>query len=182
MDDRRLGDDLVQQLKPFRFQRAGDHADAGDVAARLVHAFDQAVLDRVAVAEGEDDGDRGGRRLRRQSRPAAAIGRDHRHLAIRQIRRQGGKPVVLTARPAVLDRNIDPFDKTGLGQPLLEPGHVGFPRFGRGDVEKADDRHRRLLRARRERPCRRRSADQRHEIAASDESRHLIPPAGRVTA
>ena len=47
-------------------------------------------------------------------------------------------------------------------------------------VEKADHRHRRLLRARRERPRRRRTAEQRDELAASDESCHLIPPAGRL--
>ena len=39
-----------------------------------------------------------------------------------------------------------------------------------------------LLRARRERPRSRRAAEQRDELAASDESCHLIPPAGRVQA
>jgi hypothetical protein len=37
-----------------------------------------------------------------------------------------------------------------------------------------------LLRARRERPRCRRAAEQRDELAASDESCHLIPPAGRL--
>jgi hypothetical protein len=37
-----------------------------------------------------------------------------------------------------------------------------------------------LLRARRERP-RRRAAEQRDELAAPDESCHVIPPAGRAT-
>ena len=38
----------------------------------------------------------------------------------------------------------------------------------------------RSLRPRRERPRRRRAAEQRDELAASDESCHLIPPAGRL--
>ena len=37
-----------------------------------------------------------------------------------------------------------------------------------------------LLRPRRERPRDRRAAEQRDELAASDESCHLIPPAGRL--
>ncbi|HEX6614289.1 MAG TPA: hypothetical protein VF022_10530, partial [Rhodanobacteraceae bacterium] len=39
-----------------------------------------------------------------------------------------------------------------------------------------------LLRPRRERSRGRRTAEQRDELAALDESCHLIPPAGRVTA
>jgi hypothetical protein len=39
-----------------------------------------------------------------------------------------------------------------------------------------------LLAARSERPCRRRTAEQPVELTASDESRHPIPPAGRVKA
>jgi hypothetical protein len=38
-----------------------------------------------------------------------------------------------------------------------------------------------LLRVRREWPRSRRAADQRDELAASDESCHVIPPAGRAT-
>ena len=38
----------------------------------------------------------------------------------------------------------------------------------------------RLLRARRNRPRHRRATEQRDELAASDESCHLIPPAGRL--
>ena len=49
---------------------------------------------------------------------------------------------------------VDLFDKAGLGQPLLEPRHVDFPCFGRGDVEKADHWHL-LLRACRQRAYRR---------------------------
>ena len=37
------------------------------------------------------------------------------------------------------------------------------------------------LRARRERPCRRRAAQKRDEVAAPDAKCHLIPPAGRAT-
>jgi hypothetical protein len=40
----------------------------------------------------------------------------------------------------------------------------------------------RLLRARRERPCCRRAAEQSEEFAPPDAKCHLIPPAGRVRA
>ena len=49
----------------------------------------------------------------------------------------------------------------------------------RARTQVADHRHCTLLRARRERPSRR-AAEQRDELAASDESCHLIPPAGRL--
>jgi hypothetical protein len=45
----------------------------------------------------------------------------------------------------------------------------------------ADEPHAILLRVYRERP-RGRAAEQRDDFAASDESCHLMPPAGKVTA
>jgi hypothetical protein len=48
-------------------------------------------------------------------------------------------------------------------------------------MEKANHRHRRLLRARRKRPRRRRAAEQRDELASfSLIELHLIPQAGSV--
>jgi hypothetical protein len=36
---------------------------------------------------------------------------DHGHLSIDQISDQGGQPVIMTLRPALLDHDIAPFDK-----------------------------------------------------------------------
>jgi hypothetical protein len=44
-------------------------------------------------------------------------------------------------------------------------GNFSAPRFGRCAMEEPDHRHRRLLRARRERQCHRRTAEQQHEVA-----------------
>ena len=49
-------------------------------------------------------------------------------------------------------------------------------------AKEPDHRHRGLLRSRRRRPRGRRAAESRDELAPSDESCHLIPPAGRGTA
>jgi hypothetical protein len=48
----------------------------------------------------------------------------------------------------------------------VERGHTARPPVGRCATKKSDDRHRRLLRARRERPRGRRAAEQRDEMTA----------------
>src|SRR5262249_56688142 len=59
-----------------------------------------------------------------------------------------------------------PPDVTGLSKALPERGHKVGPLGGGGGIEDSDHRHRRLLRARRERPRDRRAAEQRDELAA----------------
>jgi hypothetical protein len=49
---------------------------------------------------------------------------------------------------------------------------------GRTGIEKTNHRHRRVLRARRERPCCRRASEKRDEFA----SLHVFPSAPRVTS
>src|SRR5215471_5696756 len=80
-----------------------------------------------------------------------------------------GKPrstsVIAAFRPAILDRHILALDIAGLLQTLMKRAHHGCEAVGQSAVEEPDHRHRRLLRARRERP-RRRAAEQRDERAA----------------
>jgi hypothetical protein len=83
---------------------------------------------------------------------------DYRHVATHEVGCQAGKPIVLEACPAILNRNIPPLGETGFVQPLAErclEVRVRFGKFG----EKTDDRHPRLLRARCERPRRRRATE-----------------------
>src|SRR5262249_19600907 len=54
-----------------------------------------------------------------------------------------------------------------LFQPLAEGHYAGILGLARLASEPSDYRHRGLLRPRRERPCRRRAAEQRDEMAAS---------------
>ena len=56
---------------------------------------------------------------------------------------------------------------TGFRSGLVEPAHAAPPWIRRFGAEEPNHRHRRLLRARTERPCDRRAAEQRDELAPS---------------
>jgi hypothetical protein len=64
----------------------------------------------------------------------------------------------------VLDRDVLALDDAGFAEPFAERSDTA--RLGRAVADESDDRHRRLLRARRERPRCRRAAEQRDELAA----------------
>ena len=93
-----------------------------------------------------------------------AGGGDHRHAAAHQVgherRRRSYWPSTSGIRPS----------RSGPRRSRFRSGPCGTPRLarrvlGRPAVDEADHRHRRLLRARRERPRRRRAAEQRDELA-----------------
>src|SRR6516162_4586322 len=81
-------------------------------------------------------------------------------------------------RPAVFDRYILALDIAGFGQALTEGRSHRRVRPGRRTVEKPDHRHRRLLRARRDGPCRR-AAEQRDERAPPH---HSITSSARASS
>src|SRR5262245_64879970 len=91
---------------------------------------------------------------------------DHRHLTAYQVSCEVGQSIILILRPAILDRHILAFDVPAFADALPECGHKTCSVGGRRAAEEPDHRHRRLLRARRERPCDGRSAEQRYERAA----------------
>src|SRR5262245_58288450 len=68
-------------------------------------------------------------------------------------------------RPPEFQGHIASIFVTRLGQPFPECGDLRDPLGGGAGIEKPNHRHRRLLRARRKRPCRR-AAEQRDERAA----------------
>src|SRR5262245_31357206 len=72
--------------------------------------------------------------------------------------------IVLPVRPAVLDRHVLALEVAGFFQALTECGHHRHVAVRRCTVDECDQRHRCLLRARRERP-RCRAADERDEVA-----------------
>src|SRR6516225_6609165 len=81
---------------------------------------------------------------------------------------QARQSIELGTGPAILNRDIPAFGETGFVQPLTERCREIGVRLGRCISEKPHHRHRWLLRARRERPRRRRAAaKQDHEIAPS---------------
>ena len=76
------------------------------------------------------------------------------------------RPSARAIREAVFDRHVLALDIAGFFQAQTERGQKVWVIAGRPAGEKPDHRHRRLLRARRERPHRRRAAEQRDEVAA----------------
>src|SRR6516165_5982340 len=91
---------------------------------------------------------------------------DHRHLTAYQLSCEVGQSIILILRPAILDRHILAFDVPAFADALPECGHKTCSVGGRRAAEEPDYRHRRLLRARRERPRGSRTAEQREELAA----------------
>src|SRR5262249_41255434 len=90
---------------------------------------------------------------------------DHRHLTAYQIGCEVGQSVGLILRPAILDRHILALDEVGFTKALAECGQISCTIDRRRAAEEPHHRHRRLLRARRERPSGR-AADERDELAA----------------
>src|SRR5215470_14928447 len=91
---------------------------------------------------------------------------DHRHLTAHQIGCEVGQSFLLVLRPAILDRDILTLDVPGFINALPECGQIACTISRRPEAaEEADHRHRRLLRARRERPRNRRAPEQRDDGA-----------------
>src|SRR5215472_5092013 len=153
----------MQQPKLLCPKLSRDKRDTGDIAARPVETGNEAELNRVAAA-CEDDRDRRSRRLGYDCR-RGVVHSDHRYLTAHQISCEVGQSVGLVLRPAILDRHILTLDVAGFTKALAECSQkvctIGRPR----DAEESHDRHRRLLRARRERPGGGRAADERDELA-----------------
>ena len=137
---------------------------ARDVAARPVEAGDEAAPDRIAPGR-EDDRHRRGRGLGRERRNV--VPDDHGHRPANQISHQSRQPIRLIVRRAIFDRDVLALDEACFLQALAERGHEVRRVGERRAAEEPDHRHRRLLRARRERPRRRRAAEQRDELAPS---------------
>src|SRR5262245_7534983 len=85
-----------------------------------------------------------------------------------------GQSIVLAIGPAVLDRRILALDIAGFAQAPTESGYAGGECYSRSAVEETNHWHRRLLRARRERPRGRRAAEQRYELAALHLSHAMV--------
>ena len=72
-----------------------------------------------------------------------------------EVGRQRRQSIVLALRPTIFDRHVLSLDIAGFVETLPEGRSIAAYRLRAIATEKADHRHRRLLRARRERPRRR---------------------------
>jgi hypothetical protein len=166
---------LMQQAQPLGVQFCRHVVDAGDIAARAAEACHDTGLYRVG-AGGKDDRNGSGRRLCHKRRHRAYRRDNDRHLTPHQIGRQFREPAVVAVPPAIFDRNIAALDIAGFSEPFTEAGDESCVCFGRARMEQSYHRHCGLLRPRRERPRRRRAADQRDKIAPLQSIElHLVP-------
>src|SRR5215471_3742786 len=85
--------------------------------------------------------------------------------------------IVLTVEPVVLHSHVLAFEITRFfTEPFKKRGGLALGRTGRHTADKADYRHGRLLRARRERPRRRRAAECGQQFPPSDGDCHTPLP------
>src|SRR5262249_47364417 len=135
-----------------------------------VQAGDKPHLYRIANG-GEDNGCRRGRSLCCHC-SRGGQGDDHSHLALNQIGGHGWQSIVLTSRPTLLGSDVLPFDKSKFVQALEKGGYERSPLSSCHATEKPN--HRPLLPARRDWPRRRRTAEQRDELASLHRCNHSI--------
>jgi hypothetical protein len=155
----------VQQLELLGNKVDGEDGHAGEVATRPCQARDQAVLDRVDAGL---EYDWNGRDCRlRGNRSGIADCHDHRRATAGQLDGQLGQPLVSALRRSIFERDILAFDEARCIQSPLNGGETETPGLLRAAGKDADHRHRRLLRARRERPRCCRAAEHRHKLAPS---------------
>src|SRR5262249_54232372 len=128
-----------------------------------VEAGDEANPDRVAPGH-KDDRHRRGYGLGRERRRGFAD--DQGYLPMKKVRHQKLQPVSLMLVRAVFDRDVLALDEACFLQALVERSHAVHRHVSeRSTEEKSHHWHCRLLRARRERPCRR-ATEQSDERAA----------------
>ena len=97
-------------------------------------------------------------------------------MAADQIGQQCRQVIVLTVQPVVLDRHVLAFDSAGFVEAFAEPGRIAHGAIRRPAIDKPDQRQRRLLRARHERPCGCRTAERGYELPPSDAACHSPRP------
>jgi hypothetical protein len=156
---------VAQQLEPLGCHLRREPVDAGQIAGRPRETCDQAKPDRI-IGDDENDRDRRGRILGRER---GGTGRcdDHSDPSARQVGGQRRQSIELILGPAVFDRDVLAFDIACFLEALAKPPHEVRDSISRSGIEKPNHRHRRLLRARRQRPKQRRrrgGAEERDEI------------------
>jgi len=112
------GHQLAQQFQALCRQLADKKIDTRQIATRASQAADKPEPDRI-IARAEDDGNRRGRGLSRQSGRGAERG-DHGDPSANQFSRQRREPVGLIIRPAVFDRHVLTVDIAGVLEALAK--------------------------------------------------------------
>ena len=155
---RHAGRDLLEQLQPFPAQAVFERHETGGVAARPRQAVDEAGADRIADDREHDR--HGAGRLQQRPHGRGAMGQNDVGRERGQFRRVSANFGGIGRGPAGVDPHVAADGPAQLRQPLQERPDAGLKfRIVRGcGQEHADAPHPlALLRARRERPRRRRA-------------------------
>src|SRR5262245_9832760 len=80
---------------------------------------------------------------------------DNCNTAADEVRHESWQPIVLAADPMVLNNSVLAFNVAGFAEAFRERCRKASGAIGRSTTDKADHRHRWLLRPRRKRPYRR---------------------------
>src|SRR5262245_38492526 len=132
------------------------------------------MRDRVS-ANAKGDRDRRGRSFGRKRRRIANRS-DNADATADEVGHERRQAVVLAAEPAVLDGHVLALYVAGFGEAFTERACMAGGAIERPTADKADHRHRRLLRARRERPRRGRAAECGQKLPPSDGNCHTPLP------
>src|SRR6516165_124787 len=161
--DRGVGYRFAHHLQSDCPRGRAEEAHAGHIAIWSAEASDEPELDRIA-ADAKDNRDRRGRRLHHHRRNVVARV-DHGHWLADEIGGQRHQAVILVFSVLVFDRDVAALDKAHAAKALAKPSlHLRGGRT-RAAAQIPDHRHWLPLRARRDRPRRRRAAEQRDELA-----------------
>src|SRR5262249_47242447 len=137
-------------------------AHARGIATRAREGDGKPKLDRV-IRDHEHNRNRRGRRPCGECRRRVQRG-DHGNLSARELGSQPGQALVLIIGVAIVDHHVAAFEVALLGQTLSKNPDERLRQPARG--KKGHHWTGGLLRARRVRPCDRRAADERYELAA----------------
>src|SRR6516165_7881038 len=168
---------LAQEFQLLGLQvGAVEEGNAGDIASGPVESCHEANLHRV-VAGREHDGNRRSCRLG-GVRCRFAAGYDYSALTANEIGRQRRQSPLSILCPAVFNRNVLSLNITCFSQATSQRHHEFSRSIRRRASEEPDYWHRRLLRARCERP-RCRAAEKRDELAPLHLRDHSITSSAR---
>ena len=154
----------MQELEPLCGKLHAEIGNAGDIATGPVEACDEAGLHRVAGG-AKHDRDRRRCVLGCKCRRHAEGRGDEGDLAANEVGCQFRQAIGVVMRPPEFDGHVLALDVAALAQSLAESSNSICERLWGAELEHANHRHRRLLRACREGPRGRRAAEQRDQVA-----------------
>src|SRR5262249_54579248 len=120
--------------------------------------------DRVST-EAKCDRDRRGRSFGCERRRIASRS-DNCYVTAGEVGHERRQAIILAAEPMVFDDHVLAIDVADFAEALRERSRMPSGAIERSTTDKANYRHRPLLRARRERPRSRCAAKNRYEVAA----------------